>query len=538
MKILLIFPPVTIYGSDPTFPGANPPFGLAYIAAYLVKNGYEVKILDALALGIDQIVRGEGKMHVGLTEEQIENYISEYQPQIVGISSMFTAYAMDAHAVARLAKKINPEILVVFGGAHACINPEMVLKDKYVNMIVMGEGEVTFLEIVKSLEMGDGLTDIMGTVVKVDGKIIRNKPRPFIENLDTLPFPARHLLPTDIYFKKNESPYIMRRPMAQMVTSRGCPQNCIFCSIHAVWHHHWKGRSAKNVVDEIELLMKEYGIREISFLDDSMATSKDRMHQICDEIIFRKLDIKWTTPNGITHWSLDEELLDKMKRSGCYRLTFGIESGNPGTRKFIRKYHSLEQATKIIKYANKIGMWTICTFIIGFPYEDIQSINDTIKYAVDSDTDYALFYLVLPFPGTDLYDIYKKEGLLDLDSIFFADNPCDSDLDKIGATLAHGGCDTKFFTREKLREILSSAYKSFWNRRFKDFFNPMRVLCKIRSREDLRYAWKILFVGINLGMKQIGRRRFLPQMVYKNYEKIRGELTEDRINSKEERYNG
>jgi len=522
MKTLLIFPPATIYKLDPTVPGVNIPLGLAYIAGYLEENGYEVEILDALALGIDNILRDEEKTRVGLSEDEIRAHISQKRPDIVGISSMFTAYARDAHDIARIAKGVNPNIFVVFGGAHASANPEMVLRDKNVDIVVVGEGEITFLELVKGVEKGGEVNRILGTVARFGDGIHRNERRPYVENLDMLPFPARHLLPMDIYIRRAKSPYLMRTPLAQLITSRGCPQNCIFCSIHSVWGHKWRARSVRGVVDEIEFLVRKYGVREISFLDDSIAASKRRMEGICDEIIRRGLNIRWTVPNGIAHWTLDKALVKKMKKSGCYRLTFGIESGNIDTRKFIRKTHSLSQATEIIKYSNEIGLWTACTFIIGFPFESIESINDTIKYAIESDTDFALFYLVLPFPGTELYDIYKQEGLLDLNGTLYSQNPTAEELAKLGASLAHGGCDTKYFTKEQLQELLTSAYCTFWSHRFKSFLNPLRILGKIKSLEDLKYALKVIQVGVGLKLGQIKRHKFTPQMVYKDYDKCQG----------------
>lgn len=520
MKVLLIFPPSTIYGEDPTVPGATPPLGLAYIASYLESHGYQVKILDALSLGIDNLVREEGKTRVGLSEKEIFNYVSDYKPDVVGISAMYTAYSRDAHDVARIAKEVNSETLTVFGGAHACINPEMVLRDENVDLVVMGEGEVTFLEIVKTLEGKGNLTGISGTVVRVENDIKRNKPRPFVADLDTLPFPARHLLPMEVYFKKISTRYIMRAPLTQMITSRGCLGNCAFCSIHSIWGHRWRGRSAKNIVDEMEFLKKEYGVEEVNFLDDNMATDKKRMVKICDEIIKRRLDIKWTTPNGIGYWKLDKNILKNMKRSGCYRITFGIESGNPDTRKFIGKAYSLKQATEMTRYANRIGMWTVSTFIIGFPYEDRKSIQDTIYYAIDSDTDYALFYLLMPFPGTRVYDIFKKEGLLDLDYILDPRKKLsDSEMAIIGEVLAQNGFQTKYFSQKELQKLLSAAYSTFWSKRFRSFLNPIRILRKNKSFEDLKYTFKLAQIGVGLKLSQIRRHRFTPQMVYKDYDK-------------------
>jgi anaerobic magnesium-protoporphyrin IX monomethyl ester cyclase len=476
-KCLLINPPITTYGRDSP---ASPffPLGLAYIAAYLEENGYKPDILDTLALGGRE--RGENYVRTGMNEDAIKEYIRDFDPDIVGITSMYTAYDKDAYDVARIVKEIDPGIIVVLGGAHPSANYGMVLKNENVDLVVKGEGEVTFLEIIRGLDRDEDLSDISGVITRIDGELHINPDRPFITNLDSLPFPARHLLPMDIYLSQS-SPYCMRKPRAVMITSRGCPNNCIFCSIHSIWGHKWRPRSAQNVVDEIELLVKKYGVKEIDFNDDNISLDKKRMEEICDEIIKRNIDIKWTTPNGIAIWSLDESLIRKMKQSGCYRLTFGIESGNPKTQKFIRKNLDLHRARSIIKYANKIGLWTISTNIIGFPYETREEIEDTIDYSISSEIDIALFYLLTPFLGTPVHEIFKKENLIP------------SEPDQIKEFLvAESACDTKNFSRKELEEIQRHAYSKFMSARLNSYIkNPMKILRKISSLEDVSYVLRL-----------------------------------------------
>lgn len=494
MKILLVFPTITIYDGDPSIPGPSPPLGLGYIASVLERAGYNVKILDALAMGINKIGRENGKTRYGLTDEEILTNISHFNPDIVGITSMFSAYASDGHSIAKLVKNYNPKILVVMGGAHCSIKPEWTLKDKNVDIVVIGEGEYTFLELVTTFVEKKDISKISGTAVRIDNRVFINKSRPYIENLDEVPFPARHLMPMSVYLKnsKSKSEYVMRYPSTTLVTSRGCPGICVYCSIHSLWGHKWRERSPKNVIDEVEFLVKRYGVREIHFLDDNIAASKKRLDEICDEIIKRKLDIKWTAPNGIAHWMLNEKLLNKMKRSGCYRLTFGIESGNLDTRKFIGKKYSLEQAKKIIKYANKIGIWTLCTFIIGFPYEQEDSIKDTIKFSCDSETDFALFFLLNPFPGTPVYQIFKDEGWVDLERIFESYDAKIEDFSWLGKSLANYGIQTKFYAPKELQNHMVTAYRTFMRNRLKNYLlNPIKILRKIKSLEDLQYTIKI-----------------------------------------------
>lgn len=503
-KTLLIFPPSTIYGGDPTVPTVTIPLGLAYLASHLEKFDFPVKILDTVAEGKITKNKKDKSVLYGLSNEQIKKRIREYSPDIVGVSCLYTAYAGDAHRIAKIVKQVRPKALVLFGGAHATIFPELTLKDKNIDMIVLGEGEETLLEIVRFWQQGKNVYNTSGTVVRKNTKIVTNKARNFIENLDDIPFPARHLLPMKKYFRHPDYTFSMRSPTTPMITSRGCPGKCIYCSIHSVWGHSWRGRDPKKVVDEMEELQKKYGVGEIEFFDDSMGANKKRLELICDEIIERKIDIKWSPPNGIAHWTLDEKLLEKMKKSGCYRITFGIESGNLETRKFVGKPYDLSQAKRMIQYANKIGMWTICTNIIGFPYETKQQIQDTIDFAINSGTDLALFYLLCPHPGTTAYEIFKKEGLANFDYIFTPGKKIKSeDFVAIGRALSGRGVKTTNFSQAELQKIVSDAYKKFMKRRLISFFNPLRILSKIRSEEDLKFVLKILFASTKVLMREM-----------------------------------
>jgi len=296
----------------------------------------------------------------------------------------------------------------------------------------------------------------------------------------------------------------MRYPSATLITSRGCPGKCVYCTVRAVWGRTWRGRSPRNVVDEIEELVKKYGVREIAPLDDSASVNKKRWNAICDELISRKLDIKWNTPNGIAHWTLDKPTIKKMYEAGCYRVTFGIESGNPETREFLGKPYSLSQAKELIEYANNIGMWTICTNIIGFPYERMGSMEDTIEFAKKCGTDFATFYLLIPQPTSDVYQYFRKENLLNFDR-FFEDLKINGDeFERINYILNETGADTKYFKKEELREIQKKAYREFIiYRALSYFFNPTRLVRKIRSKEDLFYLLRLLSYGVKIFLRTV-----------------------------------
>jgi len=473
MKVLLLHSFLTVSQDDPT--GISPVLGLAYIASHLEKNGVEVKIIDAAAEGINNKIQIGNKIRFGLSEEEIKKRIKGFSPDIIGITCISTPHSSDAHEAARIVKEVDPHILVVMGGAHPSSNPWDVLKDKHVDIVVRGEGEITFLEIIKKFEKGEKLDNILGTFIRKDNKIIENLPRPYIKNIDSLDFPARDLLPMEAYFEEDRknSQYEMRDRVTSMITSRGCPGNCIYCSVKVIWGRLWRGRSPKNVVDEIESLIKNYKVNGISFLDDSISVDASRLEKICDEIIKRKLDIKWTTPNGIAIWLLDKKIIDKMKKSGCYRLTFGLESGNKEIlNNFIGKYYDYQKARELISYCSKIGLWTIGTFIIGFPYETKNQIEDTINYAISTDLDFAVFYIANPRKGTAMYEIYKKEGL----------------LPKEGDTSIIRGTKTKNFSHEELISLQSEAFNRFLKSRLKKIW---KIFSKIKSPEDLLYTLKL-----------------------------------------------
>lgn len=465
MKVLLVNPFLEVLPDDPA--DISPPLGLAYLAAYLEKKGIRVAILDIAAEGIKQKKKRNKKLRYGLNNQEIIKRIKNYAPQIVGIGCQSTLHAAEAQETACLVKKANPQILVVMGGAHPSVARKELLTDKNIDLVIKGEGELTFWEIIKRFQKKESLKKILGTN--------NNPARPRIKNLDVLPFPARHLLPMEIYWQqaRQKTNYNFGQRAMTMISSRGCPGNCVYCSVGTIWGRIWRGRSAKNVVDEMENLIKVYQTDEIHFLDDSIGVDKKRLAAICKEIIKRQLKIKWTTPNGLAIWLLDKRLLKLMKQAGCYRLTFGLESGNQEIlQDYIGKHYDFDQAKELISFASQIGLWTIATFILGFPDETRKQIEDTINFAISTDLDFAVFYLANPFPGTPMYDDFLKKNL----------------LPPGGGKNIVRGCRTKHFSHLELIELQAQAFNRFLKSRLK---KPWPLFRKIHSFKDLFYTYKL-----------------------------------------------
>lgn len=478
-KILLINPFGTVWGSGVLKPTI--PLGLLYLVSFLKQKNIEVSFYDALADDSNRMVKiGKGK-RFGASSKRIIEKINKFKPDIVGIGTMFTAYFEDSLSVAKIVKNINKHILVIFGGSHVSVDPEEVLRQSGdVDIAVYGEGEETLYEIAKGMD----IEKIDGIAYRKGGKIFKNNARQLIKNLDDIPFPAWDEL--DISKYSLESSFNMRKPVFPLVTSRGCPGHCLYCSVNSVWQHRWRGRSVENILEEIEMLQKKYGVKEFAFQDDSLSVDKIRFESLCDEIIKRKLDIKWTTPNGIAHWTLDKKLIKKMKMAGCYRITFGIESGDRNLRKWVGKPYNLDQAKELLEYANSLGMWTLSTNIIGFPFETEKQLKKTLKFAIESDVDLALFFRLGPRPGTPIYNIFKEKGWLMKDKhLLFSEDVA---------------CRTKYFSGKQIIKWQGKMYRQFLLKRWFKIGSIYRIFKKIHSIEDFFYVLRFGMVGLKLGL--------------------------------------
>ncbi len=392
MKILLIQPNyrnVYAYAGSSALTPIFPPFGLAYIAAVLQENGYETRILEANALG--------------LSYEQIKNAIEEEAKnglEYVGI----TASTCLIEEAGKIASLCPDSVKVIVGGIHATAMPEETLKEfPDIDIVVRGEGEFAILDLVK----GKKLNKINGLSYRSKNKIIHNKPRELIDNLNDLPFPARGLLPRERYFSAGAR----KHPSDYILTSRGCPYSCIFCADHLVHGKKFRARSPENVVAEIEMLVKD-GVKEIDIIDDNFTLLVERAERICDLLIEHGLNKKiiWRCSNGVRIDRLNLSLLKKMEEAGCYMLSLGIESGNDRILDNIKKGITKEKVREAVKMCKEVGMETRGLFMFGNLGENEETMQDTINFAKELDLDSATFHITIPFPMTEYWHAIKKEG--------------------------------------------------------------------------------------------------------------------------------
>ena len=497
-NVILIQPYITVYDPDIYL---SEPLGLLYLATYLEHvfgEELRVTVLDLYAMGAEKPQRRDDLYVLGVDNETyIQTELSKLHPDLVGITCNFTAYATDALEVAAMVKRAMPTVPVVMGGAHATIEAESILRDNQcVDFVVRGEGEITLEQLVRALCGEHSIETVAGVSFRTSKQmtkslrlrnIVSNPPRELIKDLDMLPIPDRKFIDMERYksFNKECLWYTRKEPIATIMTSRGCPYNCIFCSTKVVWERRWRPFSLEKVVEEIELLVSQYGIREIVINDDQFMVKRSRIHEFCDYFIKRGLDLSFWYEAGTSTWLVDEELLVKMRQAGFYAMRFPIESGCEATLKFIRKPVDLRKAKELIVKANKLGYWTSANFIIGFPDETREEIMETIRYAYDSALDYSFFFIAKPNAGSDLNAILKKKGLLD------------QDIDR-GSHYYYSDYDTCTMKADELNKILAEAsgrwfvHKLFFYLRPKSFY--YHLLPKLKSWDDFRYFLKTLRV--------------------------------------------
>jgi len=389
MKVLLINPPWRIKPKSlwSEISGVFPPLGLGYIASLLRANRISVEILDLNALQ--------------KPPETLWDFLKDRSYQWIGITAT-TNLIPSAKKLAQIAKASIPTAKIIMGGIHPSTLPEEILSWQEVDFVVRGEGELTALELIQ----GKAEETIKGLSYKKDGNIIHNPDREFIPNLDTLAFPAWDLLPI-----KNYMPTLggyKKLPAVSLITSRGCSGACSYCN--NFFGRKVRKRSPENVVQELEMLVKDYGIKEIYFYDDSFTEQPSKVIELCKQMVKANLNLSWSCFAQIN--IINQDLLRAMKQAGCHHIAYGIESGNQEILARINKKVQKEKIQEIIALTKKEKIDLLLGFMLGLPGETKETLQETLNFALELDPDLAIFNITTPFPGTELFRWAEKNGYL------------------------------------------------------------------------------------------------------------------------------
>ncbi len=462
LKVALVYPP---YGSVRNEPGIKavkenygifPSLSLLYVAGILEAAGCDVLFVDAHA--------------EGLTLEQTVARLERFAPDFVGytITTYLFFQAMDW--IKAIRERIDVPVIV--GGVHLSIYPRETMAYPEIDYAVTGEAEYSLSELLSALVNGTELSQVRGIAYRQPDNTIIVTPRARDCNIDASPFPARHLIDNSIYYS-----FISKyRNFTCFITSRGCPYKCIFCEQGS---KPFRARSPTNVVDELELCVKEHGIRELDFFDSSFTIRKDRVIAICDEIERRKLDIVWAARTRVD--CINDEVLKAMRRAGCSRIYYGIESGNREILATLKKSTSLEMYRDVIRRTRKTGIHSFGYFMVGNPYEDDATVRQTIRLALSLDLDYAQFSKVTPMPATEMYTLLLEDTGRD----YWREHIEAGVDDEIPRPL----CDMSDADIQRWTRL---AYLRF-------YYRPRyiaRALARMKSRDEfsrsLRTAWEML----------------------------------------------
>lgn len=410
----------------------EPPLGLAFIAGMVRARGFDVLLIDSTTLGYDLA--------------RLRQVVAKWRPGLVGISANTPVYPT-ALQVADVVKTALPGATVILGGCHVTLYPERAMAHAAVDGVVVGEGECAMAEIAEALAGRRSLSGIAGLLHREGGQIVREAPRPFVEDLDVLPPPAFDLLPMHKY--RISLGMARGTPAVSMVASRGCPMNCKFCTSPGIWKRRWRHHSPRYVGDVLETLVRKHGVRHVQFRDDTFTIQAEWVEGICEEILRRNLRLHWDCYSTVG--LVREEMTRRMKAAGCSCLSIGIESGND---EMLQKYKGTSKAEVREKMAllRRIGMQVRLFFMLAPPAERREHLEETLAFALELDPDFAMFTPTVPLPGAILYEELLASGcgvpdydhhLQNFQNILYAPAP---------------------FTIEELEEFRSLCYRRFFLR--------------------------------------------------------------------------
>lgn len=449
--------------------GAMPPLSLLSIGATLEQAGIQVSVLDA---------------HVDrLSEAEVAREIARRKPAVVGITVM-TSTSIVSHRMAQIVKSVDPHIQVVFGGVHVDAMPEETLRNRAVDYVVRGDGEYTMFELCQE----KNIEEIQGLSFRKDGRVIHNPPRPILMDLGQLPRYAYHLVPMHKYYPAVGA--YRRLPAINMLMTRGCPGKCIFCNSAETT---LRTRPAAKVVDEILYLRDRYGIREIQFYDDTFTVMKKNVLEFCRLMEEKKVGVTFSCFARTD--CFNEEMARALKRAGCHQVMFGVESGSPRILKILRKDIDLERTKQAVQLAKKAGIEVRAAFIFGTPGETGETIEETLRYAIELDPDIAIFNITTPYPGTQLYAWAEENGVL-------------LTKDWWDYELGNSIVDLPTLSREAIRAMYDKAFRAFYNRPTM-YYRRLKSIRSVSLLKDTFEAFLYIILRVKVGHRGSYRLEWL-----------------------------
>jgi radical SAM superfamily enzyme YgiQ (UPF0313 family) len=384
MRVLLLSTP------HPLEESPLPPLSLSYLAGVLAQEGIEVKILDFLVTHYHP--------------KKLRRELEEYRPQLVGATCVTLNYSI-ARRILKVCKAVDPDIFTVIGGPHVTFAlEETLLSSPWIDAVVIGEGERTLVELARAVAEDKDIHHVSGIAFAGGGRVVKTSARPLIDNLDQLPLPARELLPMARY-------RALGTPCT-VITSRGCPYGCIFCSGHRMFGPRVRFRSPGLVVDEIERLQRDLALARINIVDDTFTLNHNHTRAVCEEMLKRNLKLRWSVFARVDR--IDEELAQLMNRAGCEWVLFGVESADEGILKTIKKGTTPEEVRRGVRIAAKAGINVFNSFILGLPGESPETARKTLAFGDELYQKYGAkygFHMLSPLPGTEIYERAEDYGI-------------------------------------------------------------------------------------------------------------------------------
>lgn len=494
MKIVLINPP-QFFSKSQVASSVVPPLSLMYLASVLIRKNYNVKIIDSVIEAPNQYMQlSEHVGHRGLSFEQIDEKIDE-DTDIIGISNLFSFAFPIVVELVNVIKNKRKKIPIVLGGAHPSAKPEDVLSLSRVDYVIIGEGEQSFIDLCSYILKEKNITEIDGVAYRKGNIIKINPKKEYIRNINALPFPNRSLFKLEDYFLLHEGHGPIKDKWTPILTSRGCPFSCTFCT-SLLWNFRWRGRHAKNVIEEIKHCINKYNINEFHFEDENLTIDKNRIAIMCSEIIRLRLDIRWQTPNGIRADIVNRKMLALMKKSGCSHITIAPESGSLRVlEKIMDKRLNLKAIESAVRYASELDIRIAAYFVLGVPGEKLEDIKETIEFGkklAKLGLDEAVFSLFIPLPGSKLFSLLEKQGK----------NPGRWDKMISIQDLGNAVSWSDYMSDKELFKARQDAYLAF--HKTKSIYHPLKVIRTIfnvvLNREELKTE-RVLISFVNRYLK-------------------------------------